>query len=208
MQYLGAISKMTDLCLFPRQTIQYYSKPSLCPNQKCWRSWSWMVLWRPSRPSRTNTQKRCPFHHRGLECKSRTSRDTWSNRQIWPWNAKNWCCWTVVLEKTLESPLDCKEIQPVHPKGDQSWIFFGKTDAEAQTPILWPPDDSLEKTLKLGKIEGRRSDGWMASPTQWSGVWASSRSWWWTGKPAMLQSMGLQSRTRLSDWTELKGSRY
>ena len=56
------------------------------------------------------------------------------------WALKNWCFWTVVLEKTLESPLDCKEIQPVHPKGDQSWIFIGRTDAEAEAPILWPPD--------------------------------------------------------------------
>ena len=55
------------------------------------------------------------------------------------WAAKNWCFWTVELEKTLESPLDCKEIQPVHPKGDQSWVFIGKTDAEAETPVLWPP---------------------------------------------------------------------
>ena len=56
------------------------------------------------------------------------------------WAPKNWCFWTVVLEKTLESPLDCKEIQPVHPKGDQSWVFIGRTDFEAETPILWPPD--------------------------------------------------------------------
>ena len=65
----------------------------------------------------------------------------------------------MVLEKTLESPLDCKEIQPVHPKGDQSWVFIGRTDVEAETPIFWPPDrraDSFEKTLMLGKIEGRR----------------------------------------------------
>ena len=55
------------------------------------------------------------------------------------WVPKNWCFWTVVLEKTLESPLDCKEIQPVHPKGDQSWVFIGRTDVEAETPILWPP---------------------------------------------------------------------
>ena len=69
----------------------------------------------------------------------------------------------MVLEKTLESPLECKEIQPVHPKGDQSWVFIGKTDVEAETPILWPPEacpnDSLEKTLLLGKIEGRRRRG-------------------------------------------------
>ena len=70
--------------------------------------------------------------------------------------------WTVVLGKTLESPLDCKEIQPVRPKGNQSWIFTGRTDTEAETPILWPPDvknwrtESLEKTLMLGKIEGKR----------------------------------------------------
>ena len=57
------------------------------------------------------------------------------------WAPKNWCFWTVVLEKTLESPLDCKEIQPVHPKGNQSWIFIGRTDAEAETLILWPPDE-------------------------------------------------------------------
>ena len=57
------------------------------------------------------------------------------------WGQKNWCFWTVVLEKTLESPLDCKEIQPVHPKGDQSWLFIGRTDAEAETPIVWPPDE-------------------------------------------------------------------
>ena len=56
------------------------------------------------------------------------------------WALKNWCFWTVVLEKTLESPLDCKEIQPVHPKGDQSWVFIGRTDVETETPIFWPPD--------------------------------------------------------------------
>ena len=71
-----------------------------------------------------------------------------SNGQIWmweldckeSWGPKNWCFWAVVLEKTPESPLDCKEIQPVHPKGDQSWVFIGRTDAEAETPILWPSD--------------------------------------------------------------------
>ena len=68
-----------------------------------------------------------------------------------------------MLDKTLESPLDCKEIQPVHPRGDQSWVFIGRIDVEAETPVLWPPDaeisDSLEKTLMLGKIEGRRRRG-------------------------------------------------
>ena len=64
------------------------------------------------------------------------------------WAPKNWCFWTVALEKTLESPMDCKEIQPVHPKGDPSWVFIGRTDAEAETPILWPPD---EKNWLIGK---------------------------------------------------------
>ena len=69
---------------FPRQTTQYHSNSSLCLDQQCWRSWSWMVLGH-TRPSRTHTPKRYPFHYRGLECKSRKSKNTWSNRQIWPW---------------------------------------------------------------------------------------------------------------------------
>ena len=80
------------------------------------------------------------------------------------WAPKNWCFWTVVLEKTLESPLYCKEVQPVHPKGDQSWVFIGKTNAKDETPILWWLDAKnwliREKTLMLGKIEGRRRRGW------------------------------------------------
>ena len=78
------------------------------------------------------------------------------------WALKNWCFWTVVLEKTLESPMDWKEIKPVNPEGNQSWIFIGRTDAEAEALVLWPPDakpDSLEKTLILGKIEGGRRRG-------------------------------------------------
>ena len=73
------------------------------------------------------------------------------------WALKNWCCWTVVLEKTPESPLDCKEIQPVHPKGHQSWIFIGRTDAEAEAPILWPPD---EKSWLMGKDPNAGKDWW------------------------------------------------
>ena len=79
------------------------------------------------------------------------------------WKLKNWCFWTVVLERTLESPMDCKEIQPVHPKADQSWVFILRTDAEAETPLLghlMRRADSLEKTLMLGKIEGRSRRGW------------------------------------------------
>ena len=79
------------------------------------------------------------------------------------WALKNWCFWTVVLEKTLESPLDNKEIQLVHHKGNQSWIFVGRTDTEAEVPVLWPTDAKswlMEKTLMLGKIESRRRRGW------------------------------------------------
>ena len=74
------------------------------------------------------------------------------------WAPKNWCFWTVVLEKTPESPLDCMEIQPVHSKGDQSWVFIRRTDAEAATPILWLPD--VKSWVMLGKIEGRKGRGW------------------------------------------------
>ena len=127
------------------------------------------------------------------------------------WALKNWCFWIVVLEKTLESPLDCKEIQPVHPKGNQSWIFTGRTDAEPETPIVWPP---VVKNWLSGKDpefwkdwrwEMGPTDGWLASPTQWTWDWVGSRSWWWTGRPGMLQSMGSQRVghdwvTKLTDW--------
>ena len=117
------------------------------------------------------------------------------------WVPKNWCFWTVVLEKNLENPLDCKEIQPVHPKGNQSWIFIGRTDAEAEAPILWLLDAKnwlLGKDPDAGKDWRQKEkgmtgwDGWMASPTQWTWVWVVSGSWWWTGKPGVLQSMGSQ----------------
>ena len=123
-----------------------------------------------------------------------------------------------LLKKTLDSPLDCKEIQPVHPKGNQSWIFIGRTDAEAETPILghlMRRTDSLKKTLMLGKIEGGRRrrrlgwDGWTAKLTRWTWVWASSGRWWRTGKPGVLQSVGSQRvghdwETELSLAMELK----
>ena len=89
MQYLDATSKATEWSLLvSRQTIQYHGNPSLCPKIRPWISWSGMVLWRPTRPFRTNTPKRCPFHYRGLECKSRKLTNTWNNRQIWPWNTE------------------------------------------------------------------------------------------------------------------------
>ena len=120
------------------------------------------------------------------------------------WASKNWRFWTVVLEKTLlESPSDCKEIKPVSPEGNQSWIFFGRTDADTETPILWPPGVKswlVWKDPDAGKdwrweekgVNDRGWDCWMTSPTQWTWVWVDSRSWWWTGRPGVLQSMGSQ----------------
>ena len=88
MQYWMQSQKQNDLSSFPRQTIQHHSDPSLCPNHWCGRRWSWPALWRPKRPYRTNTNKKCSIHHRELKCKHRKSRNTWSNRQVWPWITK------------------------------------------------------------------------------------------------------------------------
>ena len=118
------------------------------------------------------------------------------------WVPKNWCFWTVVLEKTVESPLDCKEIQAVHPKGNQSWVFIGMTDVEAEAPILWPPEAKSqlfgkrpwcwERLKARGEGDDRGWDGWMASPTRRTWVWVNSGSWWWTGRPGVLQATGSQ----------------
>ena len=106
-------------------------------------------------------------------------------------------CWGRLLRVSW-----CKEIKPVNPKGNQSRIFIAGIDVEAETPILWPPDAKnwlIGKDPDAGKGwrqeeqgNDRGRDGWMASPTQWTWVWASSGSWWWTGKPGVLQSVGSQ----------------
>ena len=129
------------------------------------------------------------------------------------WAPKNWCFWTVVLEKTLESPSDCKEIQPIHPKRHQSWIFIGKTDVKAEIPVLWPSDAKswlIWKDPDAGKDwrqkgKGMTEDemvGWHHWLNGHECVWERFRNWWWTGRPGVMQSMGLQ-RVR-NDWvTEL-----
>ena len=133
-----------------------------------------LTPWKKSydQPRQHTKKQRHYFVHKG------TSRQGYgfSSSHVWMWELDykeswapmNWCFWTVVLEKTLESPLDCKEIQPIHPKGDESWVIIGRTDVEAETPVLghlmWRAD-SFEKTLMLGKIEGRRRRGWQT--TRW-----------------------------------------
>ena len=106
------------------------------------------------------------------------------------------------LHLPIESPLNCKEIQTVHSKGDPSWVFFGRNDAKAETPVLWPPhvkswligkDSDAGRDLGAGgEGDDRGWDGWMASLTRWTWVWVNSGSWWWTGRPGVLWFMGLQ----------------
>ena len=131
------------------------------------------------------------------------------------WMVKNWCFWTVVLEKTLESPLDRKEIQPVHPKGDQSWVFIGRTDVEAETPILWPPDANSwlsGKDPDAGKDWGQEEKGMTEDEMVGWHHWLNGHGFGWTpgvgdgqGGLVCCSSYGVaKSWTWLSDWTELK----
>ena len=136
------------------------------------------------------------FANKGLSSQSYD----FSSGHVWMWELdykeswvpKNWCFWTVVLE-TLESPLDSKEIQPVHPKGNQSWIFIGRTDAEAPIVLAtwceelthWKRPWCWARLKAGGEGDDRGWDDWMAPQTQWTWVWVNSGSWWWTGKPGV-----------------------
>ena len=160
------------------------------------------------------------FANKGL------SRQTYhfSSSHVWMWELdykykeswapKNWCFWTVVLEKTLEIPLYSKEIQPVHPKGVSSGCslkglilklklqYFGYLMRRAgsfKRPWCW------ERLRAGGEGDSRGWDGWIASSTQWTWVWVDSGSWWWTGRPGVLQFMGSQrvGHDWVVDWTEL-----
>ena len=178
---------------------------------KQWKHWQTLFLGTP----KSLQMRTVAMSNLGSILKSRDITDKGSSNQsygfsssyVWMWELdhkeswalKNWCFWTVVLEKTLESPLDCKKIQSVNSKGNQFWIFISRTTAEAETPILWPP---VVKNWFIWKDPDavkdwswevkRTTEDEMASPTQWTWVWVSSGSWWWTGKPGMLHSMGLQ----------------
>ena len=119
----------------------------------------------------------------------------------------------LVLDKTLKSPLDCKKIQPIHPKGGQSLVFIGRTECwswnsntlatSCEELTHWKRPWCWEGLGAGGEGDDRGWDGWMASPTRWTWVWVNSGSWWWTGRPGVLRFMGLQSQAWLSDWTEL-----
>ena len=144
-----------------------------------------------------------------------------SSSHVWMWELdykESWApkryFWTVVLEKILESPLDCREIKPVNPKENQFWIFTERTDAEAEIPILWPPDaknwlmwkDWCWERLKAGgEGNDRIWDGWMTTLIQRTWVWVHSGRWWWTGRSGVLWFMGSQRAghhwvTELTDW--------
>ena len=159
-------------------------------------------------------------HYFANKCPSSQSYG-FSSGHVWMWELeyneslapKNWCFWSVVLEKTLESPLDCKEIQPVHPKGNQFWLFIGRTDAEAEVPILWLPHAKswlIGKDPDAGKDWSQEEKGqqrmrcWMPSLTRWTWVWASSRSWWSTVKPSMRSPWDrkVSDMTEWLNWTD------
>ena len=139
--------------------------------------------------------------------------ESWTVKKTAP---KNWCFWTVVLEKTLESPLGCKEIQPVHSEGDQPWDFFGRNDAKAETPVLWPPHVKnwlIGKDSDAGRDWGQEEKGTtedeMAGWHHWLDGRESENSGsslrWWTGRPGVLWFMGLQ-RIGHNCATELKNA--
>ena len=164
-----------------------------------------LAPWKKSynQPRQHIKKQRHYFANKGLSSQSYG----FSSSHVWMWELdykeswapKNGCFWTVVLEKTLESPLDCKETQPVHPKGDQSWVSIGGTDVEAEIPILWlldamswliweDPDAGKDRSWEdKGTTEDK-----MASPTQWTWIWVDSGSWWWTGRPDLVRFMGSQ----------------
>ena len=134
------------------------------------------------------------------------------------WMLKNWCFWTVVLEKTLESPLDCKEIQPVHTKGDQSWVFFGRNDAEAETPVLWPPHAKywlIEKDSDAGRDWGQEEKGTTEDEMAGWHHWLNAPEFEWApgvgdgqGGLACWNSWGHKEwdTTEWLNWTELNWS--
>ena len=143
-------------------------------------------------------------------CESQTVKKSWV--------LKNWCFWTVVLEKTLESPLDCKEVQPVHPKGEQSWVFIGRNDADAETPVLWPPQAKswlIGKDSDAGRDWGQKEKGITEDAMAGWHHWLDGRESEWTpgvgdgqGGLVCCNSWGRResNMTEQMNWTELNWS--
>ena len=168
---------------------------------KPWKQWETLLSW-----AWNIKKQRHYFADKGPSSQSYG----YSSSHVWMWeldhkkadhwriNAFELWCWRRLLVSwsQLESSLDCKEIKPVNPKGNQSWIFIGRTDAEAETPIPWPPDANnwlIWKDTDAGKDWRQEEKGTTEDEmVGWTRVWASSRSWWWTGKPGLLQSIGSQ----------------
>ena len=177
-----------------------------------------LALWKKSydKPTQCIKKQRHYFSNKGPY--SQSCGFSSSHVRVWEldpkegWALKNWCFQTVVLEKTLESPLDCKEIKPVNPKGNQSWIFTGRTDSEIEAPILWPPN---VKSGVIGKCPDAGKDKrqeekettedeivGMVSSTRWTWVWAISGRWWRTGEASRVAVHSIaKSLTWLSYWT-------
>ena len=134
------------------------------------------------------------------------------------WAPNNWCFWTVVLEKTPESPLDSKEFQPVHSKGDQSWVFIGRTDAEAETPVLWPPHEKswlIGKDPDAGTFWGQDKKGTTEDEMAGWHYWLDGHQFEWTpglgdgqGGLVCCDSWVAKCRTPLSDWNELNWTEW
>ena len=155
--------------------------------------------WKKSydQPTQLIKEQRHYFADKGL--RSRSYGFSSSRGWMWEldykesWAPKNWCFWTVVLEKTLESPLDCKEIQPVHPKGNQSWMFIERTDAQAETPILWPPDEKnwlIWKDPDAGKDWMQKEKGTTEDEMVGWHHWRDGHGFEWA--PAFFSECGLQ----------------
>ena len=199
----------SDHGILQARTLEWIAMPS-CRGSSWPRDWTWVswtagrfcTIW-TTREALDKCRKSIKKQRHYFDDKGPYSQSygfSSSHVQMWEldhkdgWMLKNWCFWTVVLEKTFESHWGCK-IKAVNPKWNQSWIFIGRTDAEAEAPILWPPDEKSRLIGKDWKQEEKAMtelDGWMPSLTQWTWVWASSWRWWRTGKPGVLQSMGSQ----------------